>query len=358
LVESSQSLEKAEREWRTCPVLGLDTEFLRERTYRADLGLVQVSDGTTAWLVDPVVIDDLSPLKAVLEDPSIEMVIHSGSEDFEVIYHQLGVTPQGVVDSQIACAMLGQSLQLGYHHAVNWLFGIEIEKDHTRSNWLRRPLSAGQLRYAALDVVLLPSMMERLRAELERLDRWDWLLEEVRRMARKSIQDIAPDSAWMRIGGVGSLDDSERKVIAALAAWRETTAIKRNIARGFVISDAGLLALARMQPGSEAELNEITDLHPRAIQRYGRVWLTLIRQAPSMPHLPPLPQLTPRQRRWLKSMRQEIAEIAGSLGVDAALLASRKQLEQFIIQYSETGQVPERFTGWRQEVITSQLLKI
>lgn len=358
LIASSTALQNAARAWEKGAVLGLDTEFVRERTYRAALGLVQISDGEVAWLIDPVSVDDLSPLKEVLADPSIEKILHSGSEDFEVIFHQLDVQPQGVVDSQIACAMLGQSLQLGYHNAVKWLLDVEIDKDHTRSNWLRRPLSAGQLRYAALDVVLLPMMMEQLRPKLQGLGRWTWLLEEVERMSRKSIQDLAPDEAWMRVGGAGSLDDTERKILCALASWRETVAMERNIARGFVVSDAGLLAISRLKPRSETALEQIDELHPKSIRRHSGTWLDLVRNAPSGQPVPPLPQLDSCQRRWLKAMRRKVTEIARNLGVDGALLASRKQLERLIVQHSNEGQIPERFTGWRQEIITGHLLKI
>lgn len=358
LVVTVDQLKDAVRTWRDRRVIGLDTEFVRERTYRAALGLVQISDGATAWLVDPVALDDLEPLVTFLHDPSTEKIIHSGSEDFEVMYRQLGAVPESTLDSQIACAMLGQSLQLGYHNAVHWLLGVEIDKDHTRSNWLRRPLSAGQLRYAALDVTLLPLMMERLRKDLERAGRLGWLREEVARMVRKGSADTAPEEAWMRIGGAGSLGDAERKALSALADWRERTAQDRNLARGFVVSDAGLLDLAKAMPTARGQLAHMENLHPKAIARYGDAWVELIAQAKSMPEVPPLPQLTNQQRKLLKVMRARVTQVAKSLNVDAALLASRKQLEQLIYASSDGTDIPERFTGWRKEVITDDLLQI
>jgi ribonuclease D len=358
LIETDNQLIDAVESWQTGAIFGLDTEFVRERTYRADLGLVQVSDGESAWLIDPLAVDNLHPLRSFLEDASITKAIHSGSEDFEVMRHQLNTVPIGVVDSQIACAMLGQSLQLGYHHAVKWLFEVEIEKDQTRSNWLKRPLSQGQRRYAALDVVLLPLMIQRLRHELELLGRWDWLKEEVHRMADKSAQDSSPDQAWMRIGGAGSLDEQERKVLLVLAKWREETASGKNLARGFVVSDSGLLAMARQRPVGMSALAALEELHPKAVNRYGSIWIDLIQQADLMPPIPPLPQLTHKHRNLIKAMRNKVLEAANALNVDAALLASRKQLEQLIFEFEDTGGIPERLTGWRQEVITNDLMKI
>ena len=128
LLETPAQLAHAEQAWKQRATLGIDTEFVRERTWRADLGLIQISDGETAWLVDPLALDSLEPVTAVLTDPAILKLLHSGSEDLEVLLHSLGVIPEPLVDTQIACAMLGQPLQLGYHHALSWLFGLEIEK--------------------------------------------------------------------------------------------------------------------------------------------------------------------------------------------------------------------------------------
>lgn len=358
VVNSNQQLQDAAAIWQQAPVLGLDTEFVRERTYRAALGLVQVSDGETAWLVDPLAIDDVSPLGQLLEDQATVKVIHSGSEDFEVLNHELGTQLNGVLDSQIACAMLGQSLQLGYHHAAQWLLGVEVEKDQTRSNWLRRPLSKDQHRYAALDVVLLPFMMERLRPQLEKLGRWAWLEEEVQRAIQKSVEDTNPQQAWMRIGGAGALNEQQRTSLAALAAWREQVAVQKNLARGFVVPDNGLMALARRQPATINEIGEIEAIHPKAARRYGDTWVELLQSSRDNDPAPPLPQLGPAQRRLMKLMKQRVAKISKELDVDAGLLASRKQLEELLFNYTENREIPERFTGWRSEVVTRHLIQI
>ena len=167
LLETPAQLEAAEREWSGSDVLGIDTEFVRERTYRADLGLIQVSDGRTAWLWDPLRFENDAAITRLLENPAILKILHSGSEDLEVLRHALDAIPEPLVDTQIACAMLGQPLQLAFQGAAKWLFDVDIDKEHTRSNWLKRPLAPAQLHYAAMDVVLLPLMFEELKARLE-----------------------------------------------------------------------------------------------------------------------------------------------------------------------------------------------
>jgi ribonuclease D len=200
LLESTAQMQLALKEWKSSSVLGIDTEFVRERTYRADLGLVQVSDGRTAWLVDPVCLDPLDSLSELMNQLETTKILHSSSEDLEVLLHTLGALPEPMVDTQIACAMLGQPLQMAYRHAVKWLFDVEIDKDQTRSNWCRRPLNSNQLRYAAMDVVLLPMMLRELQPRLEDAGRWEWLQEDVARLQQNSRTTVQPENACLRGG--------------------------------------------------------------------------------------------------------------------------------------------------------------
>ena len=357
LLESAADVELAAEAWEQCPVLGIDTEFLRERTYRAELGLVQVSDGRRAWLVDPLAEGAIAPLERLLTHPGLCKVLHSGSEDLEVLFHTVGVIPDPLVDTQIACAMLGQPLQMGYHHAVKWLTDVDIDKDQTRSNWIKRPLHAKQLRYAAMDVVLLPMMHRMLKARLEEVGRWNWLQEEIKRMQGNAVQAPAPEEAYLRFSAAGRLDEETLRVLRALAAWREQTAIEKNRARGFVISDAGLLQIARLKPANAGQLKAIEDIHPVVLSRHGAELLRIVDEAlNSETPVEPIEALTGAQNRKMKAMRKLITERAEKLELDPALLASRKELEKLLRAHAAGEPPPERFMGWRREVITDDLL--
>ncbi len=359
LLETPAQLREAEQSWNGNKVLGIDTEFVRERTYRAELGLVQVSDGETAWLVDPVKIESLDTLRQLLANPAISKVLHSGSEDLEVLLNAVGALPDPLVDTQVACAMLGQPLQMGYHTTVQWLFEIEVDKEQTRSNWCKRPLTGRQLHYAAMDVVLLPEMYEILRARLQEKGRWTWLQEEAARAQDNARQIVEPELAYLRISAAPRLDEQELRVLRSLAAWREETAKAKNLARGFVISDAGLMNLARARPASAREARHLEGIHPKALDRYADTLIPLIRSAPD--DRSPLASLEPLngvQRKQLAAMRDLVQQKAKELEVEPALLASRKELERLIQAVAEGGDVPERFTGWREAVVTDDLLAI
>jgi len=359
LLETTAQLKAAERSWSASPVLGIDTEFVRERTYRAGLGLVQISDGKTAWLWDPLRVRDHEAIKRLLQNRAITKVLHSASEDLEVLQHAMGATPEPLVDTQIGCAMLGQPLQLSLQGAAAWLFDVTIEKEHTRSNWLRRPLKSGQLHYAAMDVVLLPAMLEIIKPRLEAAGRWQWQQEDVERLQRISTQDPDPDLAYRRIRGAGRLAEADLRILRSLARWREQTAAARDRARGFVVTDAGLLELARAKPRSTAQLSSIEHLHPGAIKRYeGEILQAIARGVADRSPIERMEPLSAQQQVMLKKMRSVVQRRADALGVDPALLASRRELEKLLRTGPDIGAIPERFLGWRRAVITDELLMI
>jgi ribonuclease D len=358
LLETVTQLKQAEAEWNQSAIIGIDTEFVRERTYRAELGLVQVSDGRTAWLFDPMALQTREPLVRLIKNPGITKILHSGTEDLEVLLHAIDALPDPLVDTQIACAMLGQSLQLGYHHALKWLFDVDIEKDQTRSNWCKRPLTGHQLRYAAMDVVLLPEMYTTLRAKLEDAGRWSWLEEDVTRMQRTARETIDPEKVYMRFAGIGRMDHKTLQVLKYLARWREEVAIERNRARGFVISDASMLQIARLKPAGRTELGSVEGIHPVALSRYEDILLRLVEKAcaDSTP-VEKFEQLDDKQRAQLKQMRAIVTKRSAELGVDPALLASRRELEKLIRARTAGKELPERFLGWRKQVVSDELLQ-
>ena len=356
LVASPAQAAEAAKAWGRSRHLGLDTEFVRERTYHANIGLVQVSDGRTVGLLDPLADGTLPPLADLLNNPDIVKLVHSPSEDYEVLLHAAGTLPDPVFDTQIACALLGQPLQMGYHMAAEWLLGVAVDKGQTRSNWCARPLRPAQLRYAALDVCLLPLMWRRLEAALREQDRLDWFIEDCTRQAAQAQapQDVA--SSWQRIRGDGRLDGESLAVLQRLAEWREQEARRRNRPRGFIIPDRDLLEIAVRKMTTVEDLNGLGELHPRARQRYGATVTRLVSKTlDSGEWIEPVKPLTTRQRKLLRRLRDRVKEVADELGIEPAVLAPKKDLEE-LVQLEGSGRVPERLEGWRMQAVTNELL--
>ncbi len=356
MLQSSSDMIRAAKVWHRRPLLGLDTEFVRERTYHANLGLVQISDGQTVWLVDPLALDSLEPLADLLRDPDIQKIFHSPSEDLEVLQYAVGALPEPLIDTQTACALLGKPLQMGYHTAVEWLLGLTVDKEQTRSNWCARPLRNAQLHYAALDVCLLPMMWSLLEEKLAKLDRLEWFREDCNRQLERARNPVPTDQLWQRIRGAGRLDGLSLTVLQALAGWREQQAIEKNRPRGFIVPDPILLAIADRKLRTAPDLERLEGLHPRAAKRYADSICTLVNQVlDSGNSLKPLENLSNVQRKLLNRMRDRVHAKAAELQLDPAVLAPKRELEELIFN---PDRVPERLQGWRMDEITCDLVDL
>jgi ribonuclease D len=358
MVETAPQLQQAVKDWLECEVIGIDTEFVRERTWRANLGLVQLSDGKRVWLVDPLTTGPLHALSDLFENPDIVKILHAPSEDLDVLLYTAAAVPDPLFDTQTACAMLGQSLQMGYHKTVEWLLGIEVDKGETRSNWCKRPLRPAQLHYAALDVCLLPMMHRQLLSRLQDLGRGSWLTEDCARLLHKAQTPADPEQSWKRINGNGRLDGAPLAILQALSTWRDKEAERRNLARGFVIKDAALMTISNKQPDSIDALTNLDIWHPKAIERHGNTLIATIEKILQEGLTARAPDaLGPEHRQLMAEMRKLVLEKAAELSVEPALLASKRELE-YLILLPPGEPLSERFLGWRKNVITDDLVTL
>ena len=162
--------------------IGLDTEFIRERTFWPQLALVQMAIGEEILLIDPLIPGMAEALKPWLTDTSITKVMHSASEDLVAFKHTCGVLPRPLFDTQIGAALAGIGSGMGYQKLVAAITGVTLPKGETRSDWMRRPLSPTQLEYAADDVVHLFALHDEIRSQLEQKGRTAWLQEDSERL--------------------------------------------------------------------------------------------------------------------------------------------------------------------------------
>ncbi len=174
-IANQENLEAFARRAAASAVLAVDTEFLREKTYYANLCLLQLATDTEVVVVDPFAVEDLAVLVPLLEDPTIVKLFHAGGQDLEIIYHELGVLPSPVFDTQVAATLLGHTQQIGYGPLVHTLCGVNLKKSDSFTDWSRRPLAPSQLEYAADDVVYLPRMYRIMVEKLEAKGRLSWL---------------------------------------------------------------------------------------------------------------------------------------------------------------------------------------
>lgn len=363
LVAGAAQLEAAAAAWRACPVLALDTEFMRTDTFFPRLALVQVSSGAAVWLLDPLAIPDLAPLADLLADPAVVKVLHSCSEDLEVFQHALGCRPAPLYDTQVAAALTGHGFSLGYGALVQRLLGIQLDKQETRSDWLQRPLTGAQLAYAAADVDHLLPLYRQLVAAAAVQGKNAWVAEEMDRLLAQAAAVTPPREQYRRVKGAGRLKRVELAALRELAAWREARARAGDRPRGHVVNDAELLALAAARPRDRAALAAVAELRPRVIREHGDQLLAALAAAAALapadyPEL--LDQGPPERsaRDLIRACRDWLAERAAALQVAPEVLARRVDLEALARSWQdgEARLPPALAGGWRHGAIGAELL--
>ncbi|MBW8874467.1 MAG: ribonuclease D [Acidobacteria bacterium] len=362
-IDTDEGLAAAARSWAEAPLLGLDTEFIRTNTFYHRLGLIQVSDGRTSWLVDPLAARDLSPLAGVFRSPGIK-ILHSASEDMEVFYRALGVLPEPLFDTQIAGALAGAGAFLSYQKLVAAYLGVELAKEETRTDWLARPLSAAQLAYAAEDVAWLIPLYDRITAELGELGRLSWAFEDSAALLDTSRFDEDSAAAYLRVKGAGRLDCRQLAALQSLAAWRDREARRRDLPRSFVVKDDLLLALATRRPKHARDLQRLPSCDVRQAARDGDVWLQLLEEAAARPEEELPPRITgkppsPAVRDLENRLRDRVREKAAALNVPPEVLAPRRTLDALLrlTVGKPDPRLPRELQGWRREVIGEDLLR-
>ncbi|KAF0806640.1 ribonuclease D [Alcanivorax xiamenensis] len=332
--------------------LYLDTEFMRERTYWPRLALVQAHDGDAIRLIDTTRVT-ATALGQVLADRCL--VMHSCSEDLEALQYFTGQCPGHIEDTQIAAALVGEDMQMSYQRLVEQLLGVALPKGATRTDWLKRPLSAEQLSYAEDDVKYLPEVTGRLRERLHALGREAWWREECDRLVADVRRRGQGGEPWHGVKGAGALQGEALAALAELARWREETARQRDLPRSFVLKDPVMLELSRRSRVDRSALQSL-GLHPKLVQRDGERIIACLQQGRRQAPPEPLPEPLDRpQRDRVKQLRDRVTVLAGDLGLQPEVLVRRRWLEALV---RDPASLPEPLRGWRREPVAEPLLEM
>ena len=178
-IVTNEDLEFLNQELLLKPYVGIDTEFRRTSKDNMRLALLQINDGEEIYLIDTTTINNLKDECSFLHSDSVVKIFHSCKEDIEAIYSWTGNLLVNIFDTQIAEALLGGEYSVGYQGLVEKKLGIQVDKGETRSNWLRRPLTDSQLKYAASDVEFLIDLYLDQNHMLGKTDKSDWMDEEI-----------------------------------------------------------------------------------------------------------------------------------------------------------------------------------
>ena len=231
--------------------IGLDTEFVSERRYKALLCLVQIAveseEGLQIEVIDALSDVDPQPIVDVLADPDVEVVVHAGRQDIALLRRTWGAQVRNIFDTQVSAAFVGSGIQAGYETLLNEILGVRVKKSASFTHWDRRPLTQEQLAYAAEDVDHLLELATVLHGRLEQRGRLQWASEESREL-EASTDERNLEDVFRRLPRVANLGGKGAALARELVYWREQRAQAEDRPVGWVLGDPALIEVARRRP--------------------------------------------------------------------------------------------------------------
>ncbi|MBW2658160.1 MAG: HRDC domain-containing protein [Deltaproteobacteria bacterium] len=362
LIQNKTDLRALVQEARQTDAVALDTEFVWERTYYPQLGLIQMAlSDEDCFLIDPCSIEDLSPLGELLADRSIIKILHDAPQDLIILRRATGATPQNIFDTRLAAGFSDMPATLSLSNLVKELLDITLEKTETRTNWLQRPLTPEQISYALNDVRYLRAVRILLLTRIIGPKIKSWLHEELN-LLNNPANYSGPDAdmRFSKIRGSNSLDRQSLAILKNLTIWREGMAKKANRPRGHIVKDPILLEIAKHKLHSPEKILASTSLSSKAMKKYGKnlaaiAQRTIGRPEKTYPPLSPSPYLNSSQKGSLKRLNGLIALKCKLLGIDPSLVGNSSELKMLITMLNsskprDTMQLRQT-EGWRKSLL-------
>ena len=362
LITRQDELEAAIAELEKSDFVTIDTEFIRETTFWPVLCLIQMASPTTTALVDPLAPGiDLAPFFRLMGNEKVLKVFHAARQDIEIIFHEGGLIPHPVFDTQVAAMVCGFGDSVSYEQIVQRIANGRIDKSSRFTDWRRRPLSDKQLEYALADVTYLIEVYQHLAAELEREGRAEWLSEEMSVLTARETYDPDPEDAWKRLK-LRLRKPQELAVMQAVAAWREREARNRDVPRQRVIKDDAIYEIAQQGPRDSEALGRLRTT-PKGWERSATaaalvevVNAALGRPKDEMPKVPKQVQLPEGTGAAVELLKVLLKLTADEAGVAPKMLANSEDLDRIAADGADADVAA--MSGWRKAVFGDKALKL
>lgn len=354
LIDNTKSLQDFCKTIENEQFITVDLEFLREKTYYAQICLIQIGSKNGAAIVDPLAKElDMSPFWEIMQNEKIVKVFHSGRQDIEILFNLSGNIPSPIFDTQIAAMVCGFGEYISYENLVHILLGRELDKTCRLTNWMARPLDEKQLEYALCDVTHLVDVYEKLREILQKNGRLHWADEEVRVLQTPSSYVVKPEDAWLKIKH-SSHNPHFLRVLQRLAEWREKRAQSHNIPRQMIIKDDCLSSIAAMMPKTETQLAQVRNMRKDILN--GKLAEEILQVVASAQQENGLKLSKDEKGVSLHSSAAQLYELLKTMlkiigqkeGVVSRLIASDDDLKKMAM-FEQDAKNPA-FKGWRNEI--------
>lgn len=360
MITDTLALEMACKRLARFDYVTIDTEFMRETTFYPKLCLIQLAGPDDSVIIDPLAPDlDLSSFLALMRNPDVTKVFHSGRQDIEILWHLDKCIPSPVFDTQIAAMVCGYGDSVSYEQLAHDLANAKIDKSSRFTDWSQRPLTEAQLSYAQSDVTFLRDVYKALLADLEKTGRRHWLDEEMQILTSPSTYELDPENAWQRLKG-RVRKPKELAILIEVAALREREARSRDVPRGRVLKDDAIIDIAVSAPRSVEALGRLRSI-PSGFER-SRIGTELIEcvERGLLRDPKALPLQAKAERRPYSGATVELLKVLLRIISDSERVASKilSTVDDLEAIASDDNADVHALQGWRREVFGQKALDL
>ncbi len=314
-------------------ILALDTEASSFHRFKERVCLVQLSTRTATFLIDPLAIDDLAPLGALLADKGMEVVIHDADYDLRILAKHHNIRVENVFDTLVAAELLNEP-EIGLAALLQKYQGVHVDKKFQKADWSKRPLPQDMLAYAAGDTANLIALRDTLKEKLIAKDRWSWAEEEFALLTDAPFNlAVNEEPGFLRLKGAKLLKPQQLAVLREVHTWREGVAEKMDRASFMVLGNDVLLALATDPPKSLKDIAARKGVGERVVERHGRNLFAAVKRGVELPK-EEWPRV-PKGKRWdrdndyedrLKRIKQVRDKLTAEFDLRPGIVAANQML--------------------------------
>jgi ribonuclease D len=345
--------------------LAVDTEAASFHRFIDRVYLLQVSSRDETAVVDPLAVESLAPLAAVLADPAVEVVFHDADYDLRLLDREYGYRAANLFDTRIAAQLLNEP-GVGLAALLEKYLGVRVDKRFQRADWSARPLSPPMLEYAASDTRHLPVLRDILREQLETRGRLAWAQEEFALLDGIRWSPPNGEPGYLRLKGAKALKGRELAILRELHEWREGVAQRSDRATFRILNNEPMLTMARQPPADMAALKAIPGIGGEQAERRGAEILAAVKRGLEVPEedlprieRPPRRPFDPAFEEHLERLKAARNRLATELDLAPGVLCPNGTLEAIArtnpASLEALGQLPE-LRRWQLREIGPQLL--
>ena len=347
--------------------VGVDLEADSMYHFQEKVCLIQMAATNINVVIDPLAIQDLSPLKPIFKRSDICKIFHGADYDVRSLHRDFRITIHNLFDTELASRFLGFP-ETGLEAVLKKKFAVTLDKKFQRKDWSRRPLPPDMIAYAAEDARYLLPLAQGLKAELDERNRLGWVNEECEYLSRVRPITVNDQPLYLNFKGAGKLDSRSLAVLENLLGFRREVARRKDKPLFRIFGNRSLMELAGKKPLNLKQLEKTRALSSRQISMYGRQMLAAIQGAVNLPaeELPvyprkKLPRISLAVAGRVKALRTWRDKQAQKLAIDPALICNKALMSTIAVQrplnLSELAAIKE-MKNWQKKEFGRDIVRV